>query len=309
MPLDLLSWGGELRLLPEQGAYLPGAVATIWVSVHSPVDLTVRSGRIDLRSVHRYTYGVTARPAGDGQTVRDVVTGTDEKIVDEQPFLEQGRIAAHHPFERAVSFRLPKGIPPSGTGVITATTWWVRAQLEVAAALDLRAEVPIAVLAPRDLHRGSVKRRATVRSDGECDLSFTFPRGGVRTGELLRGALVLTARREFEARGVRIELLRHELVKPPPDAGEGAASNSVETVVAETTIAPYLQLWPREARSLPFELAVSDDAHPTSRTKRGAVRWLLKGIVDRYLRDDDTIVQEVLCYSGSAAEAAAPTFP
>ena len=303
MVLDLLNWGGELRLLPEQGAYLPGDVATIWVSVHSPVDLTVRGGRIDLRSVHRYTYGSVSRPTGVEHMARDAVTRTDEEIIDEQPFLEQGCIGAHTPFERAVSFRLPQGTPPSGTGVITATEWWVRARLELTAAVDLRAEVPIIVLAPSDLHRRSVKRHATVRSDGECDLSFTFPRVGVRTGEALRGALVLTARREFEARGVRIELIRHELVKPPPNADEGAARNSAETVVAEAAIAPHLQLWPREARSLPFALAVPADAHPTSRTKRSAVRWLLRGTIDRYLRDDDTIVQEVLCYNGSAAEA------
>ena len=307
MAFGLFGQEVELRLLPEKGSYLPGEAVHVWVSLHASADLAIRSGRVELIQTRRYTF--TEESSSSKGSGRQDVTRTERHVVAHQPFLAAGTIGANIPFEGMVIVRIPDRAEPSGEGQIIATTWRLEAILDVPTAPDVRAEETIAVVVPREVFAATVEQQATVKRNDECRLAFSLPGDAIRAGDVLQGALVLEPFHYFDIRGLRVELIRREEVQPPPDADDSAAGKSVETIVEGAIVAGEGRFHRGGPQKFPFAVTVPRRAYPTCRTENAAVRWLLKGVVDLPMRFDHSIVQELHCYNGSLAEAAAPTFP
>lgn len=99
--------------------------------------------------------------------------------------------------------------------------------------------------------------------------------------------MVITPREAFEAREVRIELVRRELVLR--DDG-----NHHETVEARETVAGRTRFHPRTSQGYAFGVVVPRYLScPSSETVRTYVGWSLRGVIDRGPRPNHTVEQEL----------------
>jgi len=114
----------------------------------------------------------------------------------------------------------------------------------------------------------------------------------LRAGERVEGRLAITPRETFEAREVRVELVRREVVRR--DDG-----NHHEAVETRETVAGRTRLLPRTSQGYAFGLTVPRDTRcPSSETARTYVGWFLRGVIDRAGRPDDVVELELNVYGG-----------
>lgn len=103
---------------------------------------------------------------------------------------------------------------------------------------------------------------------------------------------MVTPREAFEAREVRVELVRRELVLR--DDGDHH-----ETVEARETVSGRARFHPRTSQGYAFDLVVPRNLScPSSETARTYVGWFLRGVINRGPRPDHAVEQELNVYGG-----------
>lgn len=187
---------------------------------------------------------------------------------------------------------MPTEVPPSEEGEITGVAWAVRVVLEVPRGPGVEAEAPITVLSARETYAERSEAEQQSSPSRDVRIHLRLDDRDIRAGERIEGRLVVGARHPFEAREVRVELVRRELVL----RDEG---NRHETVEAEETVADRIQFRPRTTRAVPFDIAVPrESVCPCSETKHTYVGWYLRGTIDGARRAEYAVEQELNVYNG-----------
>lgn len=297
----LFSKGAEIELATDREAYLPGEEVDVRVAVRADGDLKAGNGWVDLVYENRYRYSDS-----DGIDLSEKIGSAgggerDEVLVDDHCLFE-GTALKKGVHEYRARLRLPElafpadedleedWAPPSYEGELVGVAWKVRARLYLRRARDVVREVNVTVLSP-------AAGRPTdgdepERSGAGCNLSFEGLSGRrARPGQELAGTLLVAPREGFDARGVRVELVRRERV--PHGAG-----NTRELVETTTPVEGPIRFLAGETREYRFGLTVPHEALPSLETGSSSVRWLLRAVVDRPLRPDDTLGQELHVYNG-----------
>jgi hypothetical protein len=194
--------------------------------------------------------------------------------------------------EHRASLGLPTGAAPTGEGKITGITWAVRVVLAIPGGLDASARAPITVLAVRDTYAQRIETETESHHTQEVTMKFRLDGRSLRAGERVQGGLVITPHKDFEAKGVRVELVRREIVLRED-------GNQDETIEAEDSAADRTRFRPRTSQIFPFGMIIPGDlACPCSETERTYVGWFVRGTIDRGSRPDYVIEQELNVYNG-----------
>jgi hypothetical protein len=127
-------------------------------------------------------------------------------------------------------------------------------------------------------------------------MEFRLPSRSVQTGGRIEGALVLTPSEDFEARTLRVELVRREIVPR-------ASGNTSETVQASDVVAesPLFQIG--VSREYTFALDVPEATGPSLKTDQTYVGWWLRAVVDRGMAFDYELKQLLNVYNGPTITA------
>ena len=147
---------------------------------------------------------------------------------------------------------LPADTPPTGEGEITGVSWAVGVALDAPGGPDVSAEAPITVLTTRATYEERSEREQEPGSTPNVGMKIWLDGRDLRAGGRIEGNLVVTPREGFEAREVRVELVRREIVLP--DDG-----NHHETVEAQETLAGRVRFSPGTSQGHPFAIVVPGD--------------------------------------------------
>jgi hypothetical protein len=275
----------------DKNAYLPGETITATVHATTSRELEIEEARAELVFENEYEYrehDFTNRSLTETQRHKD----TDRTTRVKQRFLEPGTLPSGAPAEHTVRLTVPDDAAPSGKGDITEVRWKVQAVVSRRHASDPDGHVDIAVLSPPRMYARWAGAAPDLDTHGDCDLELRLPQGPhVRAGDAIRGTLVVTPRDAFELQEVRVELLRKE--KVPRNAG-----NSSEKKGPSVVLAGHEELSTMVPREYPFELAVPANLCPCLETEHSTVRWSIRGVLARRLREDHEIVQPLNLYTG-----------
>jgi hypothetical protein len=275
------------EVVPEKAAYLLGETVHATVRISGRRDFEVSDARAELLYTSRYSY-LTFDPRGGSLLVDE----TDREVVDTERLqtgvtISKGKMAEHR-----VSLRLPTEAPPTGEGEITGVAWAVGVVLDVPGGPDVVSKAPIRVLSTRETCGGRSDREPERDASRDVEIKLRLASRDFRPGERVEGRLVVTPREAFEAKEVKVELVRRELVLR--DDG-----NHHETVEARETVAGRARFHPRTSQGYAFGVVVPRDLScPSSETARTYVGWFLRGVIDRGLRQSHTVEQELNVFGG-----------
>ncbi|HEV2743814.1 MAG TPA: sporulation protein [Rubrobacter sp.] len=287
-----------VEILVDKGASLPGESVDITVRVRGKKAFPVKLGQVELLYENEYTYKDRRHHHngdGDSYTTTEKKRATDRIKTDVQRFVEGVRITPGSLMEKRLSLRLPENVPPSARGKITKVEWKVKATLEIPKALDIVEEVPITVLSPAQpvFPGGSVSEFS-----GDCGMEIGLSAASFGPADRIEGKLTVTSREDLEARALRVELVRREIV------ARGLGNNK-EAVETRETFAENLDLraWvPQEHRfglSLPERITC-----PSLRTRQSQVEWCVRAVAERPGTFDCVVEQPIDVHTASAAPKA-----
>lgn len=269
---------------------LPGASLPVEIVVCLQEELKPRQVRLELVGQETYyehqTYpGTKGRP--ETRTVRKVNTfASIPHVALEQPSLVPGVEAS-----REVSIQIPFDAPPSCRGEVVDVRWILKATLDVPGRLDQVREVPLQVMRTAPINGrpdGAGKSLPAQKSFDDCTLELEVP-GLLSAKETVRGRLLVKALRAFQVRGIRVEVVRLE------DAG----AQNAENVTARQDLSGSLSLNPMESPSFAFSMPLPETVAPTMASPHSSLRWQVRAVLDRRLRTDFNVQQDVFIYNAT----------
>jgi len=282
----LLSAGkATVEVVPDKGTYTSGETVHATVRLTGKKVLEIDDARADLLYKNRYSY---LTPDVRGGSL--LIDAADREVVDTERLPTGKTLQKGKTTEYRVSFGLPTDAPPTGEGEITGVAWALDVVLSVPGGPDVRAESPVTVFSARDTYAGRSGREQDPDSPRSAEIKLRPVGRDLRPGERAEGRLAITTREVFEAREVRVELVRREIVRR--DDG-----NHHEAVEARETVAGRTRFNPRTSQGHPFSLVVPQDTRcPSSKTARTYVGWFLRTEIDRGPRPDIAAELELNVY-------------
>lgn len=277
----------SVEVTPERTVYMPGETVRARVRVRGKKDFEIGGARAELLYEIRYSY-LTPDPRGGSLLVEE----TDREIVDTERLPIRGSMRKGKANECGVSLDLPAVVPPTGEGEITGVSWALGVALEVPTGTDVVAETPVTVVSAPDTYEERAGRGQEVTPSRSVEIKFKASARALRAGGRVEGRLVVTALEAFEAREVRVELVRREIVRRDD-------CNHHETVEARETLAGRTGFRPRTSRAYAIGVTVPKDLRcPASETAHTYVGWFLRGVIGRGQRPDHTVEQELNVFGG-----------
>lgn len=287
VPGLLTARNATVEVMPEKGAYVPGETVRATVRVRGKGDFEIPDARAELLYANRHSY---LTPDVRGGSL--LIDAADREVVATERLPLGGTMGKGKTAEYQASLGLPVDAPPTGEGEITGVAWVIGVAFSVPGGPDVRAEAPVTVLSARGTYGERSGRGQEPTSSRSVGIKLRPASRDLRAGELVEGRLAITPGEAFEAREVRVELVRRELVRR--DDG-----NHHEAVVARETVAGRTRFHPRTSQGYTFGLVVPQDTRcPSSETARTYVGWYLRGAIDRGGRPEYTVELELNVYGG-----------
>jgi hypothetical protein len=270
VPGLLAARNATVEVVPEKGTYAPGETVLATVRLRGKKDFEVDDARAEILYTNRYSY---LTPDVRGGSL--LIEAADREVVGTEPLPTGGTVRKDKTAEDRVSLVLPADAPPTGEGEITGVAWVICVVMSVPGGPDVRAEAPITVISTRDTYGERSGREQEPASSRSVEMRLQPAGRDLRPGERVEGRLAVTPRGAFEAREVRVELARREIVRR--DAG-----NHQEVVVARETVAGRTRFHPRTSQGYAFGLVVPEDTRClSSETAHTYVGWFLRAEIDR----------------------------
>jgi hypothetical protein len=273
------------------GVYYPGETVGVTVEVQPGKDLKVQGAQVTLSGIEEYKYRTRRHSTdSDGNTSDDYSYAWkhNELFASEENFLGETTLPAGTPQRYSFQISLPAGALPSCAGEIVHVRWQVDVKLDRRLLGDLHTKADLSVhsLSPSLAAQPGEYRPSD--NPSEVELAFILPGLKAVAGQLLNGQLRILPRKNFAGK-LRVELVRRESV--PYDRG----NHSEKSFSAE--LAGKNEFTAEQQQTIPFQLPIPPDAAPSIQAPHGSITWVLKGVVDRQLRSDFTIEQNVEVYS------------
>ncbi|MDQ3911123.1 MAG: zinc-ribbon domain-containing protein [Actinomycetota bacterium] len=290
------SWRGrisqrvQIEVMAEKDAYIPGDTVNASVRVTGKEELGIEEGRAALVCANRYVYTYRTTDS-DGHSDYRSTEVTEEVPAGDERILEKGTIRPGSGSEHGIVFEVPPTAPPSASGEITNVEWKIRVTLVIRGAPDVIEERPLTVLSSSESYANWAESAPELDASGACDMEFRLPGKSFRIGGRVDGSLVLTPRQDFGARGLRVELVRREIVPR-------ASGNTRERVQATETVEEGPQYRAGMMREYPFSLEIPGASGPSLKTNQTYVGWWLRAVVDRNLAFDYELRQLLNVYNG-----------
>lgn len=276
----------EVELLTERQVYVAGETLNARARIWGKGDLQIEEARIELQRHQKFDYKRRERDS-DGRQHWSSVSGTESTTIATARVLGPGHLADGQFFEQFHSFPLLDSLEPSGKASLLSTSWSLDLILDRRRAIDITSSASFTILAPAAQNSARTATKPRSRSAAVCAVVPQIATRDHQVGATIAGTLVVFAQYPAEARAIRVELVRIEQTEPPsrsePTRGEQNSTTVVKQQIAAGGALPVGVPW-----GFPFTLSVPPDAHPTSFTARGDVRWLVRGVIDRSFAEDFT---------------------
>jgi len=272
--------------IQSQYKSLPGALLPLQIRLTTQEEIKAQEVRAELIGEETYYVTETYRDSKGHMRTR-VVQRNDTiaritKTVAEQPTFIQGAEQ-----QWSLSLQLPSDAPPTCCGKVVNIRWTLKAVLDVPKRPDQSQEMPLHVLCPSP----QVSNMSVLPAEKTFDdviLNLKAPQVA-SAGETLVGQLTLQMKDKLSVQGIRVELVRAE------DAGDRKA----EEVISKTEISGSTSFNQHEAPSFEFFLDIPAEAPPTARSPHSNLCWKVKAVIDRKMKTDFNVEQEVLVYDAS----------
>lgn len=188
-----------------------------------------------------------------------------------------------------VNVNVPIDAPPSCHGRKVDVNWILQAVLDLQGHRKKVKEVPVQIMST-PVSAGKALTTGE-KSYKDCVLSLEVPVTILSKGTV-SGRLQVEALREFQMRGIRVELRQIE---------DASCDVTVNDVIAQQDLSGPVSLGVRESPSFAFSLPLPSDAPPTMKSPHSSLRWQVRAILDRRLHPDFHIEKDVFIYNSAGA--------
>jgi hypothetical protein len=292
--------GGKVNLTigidRPSGIYYPGDTVHITVSLGNDKELKFQEGRLALLYQEKFQYRTTSHSIDSkGHSHTETVSRwqNNEQEVAQQVFLGETILpegsARNFEFDAAI----PVSAPPTYPGNIIQVNWLAKVTLDRKLSTDINAEAPLLVLIPPVSPQPSTPLAMThfglSNEPSEAQLTLELPGTEWVSGDVIKGILLVTPQKNFDATEVRIELECSENVHY--DLGNQNVNADKVKLAGKTRFAAG------ESSRFSFQVQVPQPCSPSGSSDNWSVAWKLKGILSRFLRKDTAVEQEIKVYT------------
>jgi hypothetical protein len=263
---------------------LPGDVLPMEILVTTEEVIKPRELRAEL--VGQETYYVTETHRDSKGNIRTHTVPRTEtfastiQTVEELPDLLKGveKKWSH-------SVQLPADAPHTCQGKVVNIRWTLKAVLDVPKRGDMSQENSLTVLclSPQIT---DMSFSPSEKIFGEVILVLKAPQIAY-AGHPLKGQLTLQVKEKMSIRSIRIELVQVE------EAGVRKSDEVISTI----QIPGAESFNPNESPSFDFSLDIPAEAPPTTFGKHSNLRWKIRAVLDRKMKTDFNVEQELIVYN------------
>ena len=118
---------------------------------------------------------------------------------------------------------------------------------------------------------------------GGCLLTLELSRSAAHSGDRIDGSLRAEPQGDFTASEARVELVR----------SENFGNTAKDEIVDQVTLERDPSLASGNTREWSFSLDVGQVSMPSLKTEKSSVRWLVRAVLDRSLRTDPKVEQDI----------------
>ena len=260
----------------------PGDELAARVALLPREDFHVRMGKVELVRLEtyiqtvRHQYGVSYHKR------------THPSVVASEIFMENQVVRRLGGSSENASFVLPQDAIPTLSGSVfqkiqPGIAWEIRALLDVTRARDMRHSQELTVARPPVSDDPPPSPVATEVGHRQCNLTLDMSRSEARSGDRMDGVLRIEMLDNVEAAEVRVELVRIEKF------GNEGQDHVVDKAVFERDVT----LPSGDSHEWRFDLDIGQVKVPSLEAEKSSVTWLVKGILDRRMRRDLRVEQEI----------------
>ena len=245
-------------------------------------DFRVRHGRVELVCIETWVQRVDSQYGSSYHRKTNALSRAGETFMGDQAV----RNGVPYPADLRVT--LPRDALPTISGAMVqkiqpGIAWAVKVDMDVARARDIKESQEVTVV-PTPAPRGSRPvPTVTESSRGGCPLTLELSRGAAHSGDRVDGSLRAEPQGDVTASEARVELVREEKL----------GNTAKNQVVDQVTFERDLSLQSGDEREWSFSLDVGRVSVPSLKTEKSSVRWLVRGVLDRSLRTDPKVEQEI----------------
>ena len=245
-------------------------------------DFRVRHGRVELVCIETWVQRIDSQYGPSYHRKTEVLSSQGET------FLEDQALRNGVPYSADLRATVPMDALPTLRGELVqkiepGVAWAVKVDMDVARARDIKESQEVTVVptpASRDARPVPVNARST---RGGCSLTLELSQSEARSGDRVDGSLRAEPEGDVTASEARVELVREEKF----------GNTAKNQVVDQVTFERDLSLQSGDEREWSFSLDVGHVAMPTLKTEKSSVRWLVRGVLDRSLRTDPKVEQDI----------------
>ena len=272
----------DLNIQISETTLHPGDEFEARVKLVPREDFHVRLGKVELVCLEtcvqttRSQYGVHYSKRTHTERL------AEETIMEDRIIRRWGGISTD------VRLALPPDALPTLSGtpvekVQPGIAWAVTAFLDVTKARDMRQSEEFTVVRLPELDASQPNPTVAESRHRQSALTLSLSRSDARSGDRVDGTLRAEMLEDVDASEVRVELVRVEKF------GNESQDHRVDVVTPERDET----LKSGETREWDFQLDVGHVAVPSLETEKSSVRWLVKGTLDRRMRRDLRVEQEI----------------
>jgi hypothetical protein len=301
----------EVTVVPSQGAYRPGDLVDVEVSILPQESFTVGEALLSLVCRETFWYTVESTGAtwvgrypGHGEEYHQGTPYTaagrpgryktsKELVRLSSPFLVNVRLSKAIPYRSRVRFRLPEGAPPSIIGDTTRIDWQFYASWDAPEGLDTLGAGCLAVVLPPAQCKASQDQLLSPdhmadTAYQQCVLSLSLPAVRIRTGQDFEGVLTARTQRNLRVSSARVKL----------ECREQAGAKESTTTHSMVVLRRQALLRAGSVYQWPFRLRAPDRILPSITLDETSVTWRVKGVLHRSLRADLEVQHRIEVHCG-----------
>ncbi len=278
----LRSPDAELTVRVSPASATPGDRVEARISLHARQDFALRSGGVELVRTETYIQRVQHQHGQSYHRRRQHVSYATEQFLGR----EQVRDGSSH--SGRFGFEVPADALPMLDGVRShginpGIAWGVRVKLDVARARDLSATEPLIVEQSRSLNASQPMAVVEQKRLDQGALTLELDADRARRDGVINGMLRIDLEEPVGVQGIRVELARVEKF------GDGGGTHVIDSRLLESET--DLQ---RGQRDWPFRLTLAEVSAPSMAAEKSAIRWQVRGILNRRMRRNLRVEREIL---------------
>ena len=272
----------DVQISVNKSAFHAGDTVDAQVRLLPKSDFRVRSGRVEFVCIETWVQRVDSQYGPSYHRKTEVLSSQGET------FMEDQTVRNGVPYSADLKAAVPRDALPTLRGALVqkiepGIAWAVRVDLDVARARDIKESQDVTVVAIPAPRGGRPVPAVAESTRGGCPLTLELSRSAACSGDRIDGSLRAEPQSDVTASEARVELVREEKF----------GNTAKNEVVDQVTLERDLSLQSGNTREWSFSLDVGQVAMPSLQTEKSSVRWLVRAVLDRSLRTDPKVEQDI----------------